>query len=89
MSVTSYPSLLNIASLGCVYNNSQNIFHVRFQSDHIKIQLQYKVYHSFTVFKNDRPALKKQNKNQKKDCYTQNIRKQLNKQVWHFHNFIV
>lgn len=48
-----------------MFNSSQNHFGVRIQSGHIKIQLQYKVCHSFTVFKTDRPALKNKNKNQK------------------------
>ena len=33
-------------------------FHVRIQNGHIKMQLQYVFYHSFTVFKNDEPGLK-------------------------------
>lgn len=41
-------------------------FHVRIQNGYIKIQLQYRVYHSFTVFKNDRPALKNKTKTKKR-----------------------
>lgn len=57
-------------------------------SGHIKIQLHIK-FITVLQYSKQQTCLIKTKQKPKKDYYTQNIEKQLNKQVWHFRNFIV